>query len=134
MPAAREPGAAMKGNQLPSSSHASATRPGSRAIEAHHASIRRAPRRARRRRGLHAAALLQPELFGSNKAEPVQAKRYAVVLNRHCYRGFSGIDYRNKDSYVGTQRAVDMQLALINSVLGNVILPSSTSVLMSASS
>ena len=57
------------------------------------------------------------------KAEPVQAKRYAVVLNRHCYRGFSGIDYRNKDAYVGTQRAVDMQLALINSVLGNVILP-----------
>ena len=56
-------------------------------------------------------------------AEPVQAKRYAVVLNRHCYRGFSGIDYRNKDSYVGTQRAVDMQLALINSVLGNVVLP-----------
>ena len=56
-------------------------------------------------------------------AEPVTAKRYAVVLNRHCYRGFSGIDYRNKDSYVGTQRAVDMQLALINSVLGNVILP-----------
>ena len=57
------------------------------------------------------------------KAEPVQAKRYAVVLNRHCYRGFSGIDYRNKDAYVGTQRAVDMQLALINSVLGNVVLP-----------
>ena len=56
-------------------------------------------------------------------AEPVQAKRYAVVLNRHCYRGFSGIDYRNKDAYVGTQRAVDMQLALVNSVLGNVILP-----------
>jgi hypothetical protein len=25
-------------------------------------------------------------------AEPVTAKRYAVVLNRHCYRGFSGID------------------------------------------
>ena len=56
-------------------------------------------------------------------AEPVQAKRYAVVLNRHCYRGFSGIDYRNKDAYVGTQRAVDMQLALINSFLGNVVLP-----------
>ena len=56
-------------------------------------------------------------------AVPVEAKRYAVVLNRHCYRGFSGIDYRNKDSYVGTQRAVDMQLALINSVLGNVVLP-----------
>ena len=57
------------------------------------------------------------------EAKPVEAKRYAVVLNRHCYRGFSGIDYRNKDSYVGTQRAVDMQLALINSVLGNVVLP-----------
>ena len=35
-----------------------------------------------------------------SNAEPVQAKRYAVVLNRHCYRGFSGIDYRNKDAYV----------------------------------
>ena len=34
------------------------------------------------------------------EAKPVEAKRYAVVLNRHCYRGFSGIDYRNKDSYV----------------------------------
>ena len=54
---------------------------------------------------------------------PVPSKRYAVALNRHCYRGFSGLDYKRKNSYIGTDRAVDVQLALINSFVQNVIMP-----------